>query len=110
LALDLGRTGAHVVAASRQPGKLASRLQSALDENLALYGENVDITDESSLFALRDRLIEKHGHIDGVVFNAVSRPMTSSAAIPSGTTQSKSPTPAAPTVYLSLNTSPACGS
>lgn len=75
LALDLGRAGAQVVIASRSPAKLAALLQSARDEALSLEAESVDITDESSLSALRDRVLAKHDRVDGIVFNAVSRPM-----------------------------------
>lgn len=75
LALDLGRAGAHIVVASRNPDKLGPLRQLADDETLSLETETVDIVDEQSLFALRDRLLAKHGRIDGVVFNAVSRPM-----------------------------------
>lgn len=75
MALDLGRADARVVVASRDPSKLSSLVDIARDENLKLEAESVDITSEASLCALRDLLLEQHGHIDGIVFNAVSRPM-----------------------------------
>ncbi len=75
LAADLARAGAHVVVASRDPSKIADLTAAAMAAGQTLTGETVDITDEASLTALRDRLLAAHGRIDGIVFNAVSRPM-----------------------------------
>jgi NAD(P)-dependent dehydrogenase (short-subunit alcohol dehydrogenase family) len=66
----LAGAGATLVVASRDRTALA-----ALD--LPAQVEELDITNESSLHALRDRLLAQHGRIDGLVFNAVSRPMRS---------------------------------
>ncbi|PHX85177.1 MAG: alcohol dehydrogenase, partial [Opitutia bacterium] len=40
-----------------------------------VHAESVDIGSEPSIHALRDRVLAAHGRIDGLVFNAVSRPM-----------------------------------
>ena len=37
--------------------------------------DEVDITTEASVAGLRDRVLARHGRVDGIVFNAVSRPM-----------------------------------
>lgn len=58
---------------------VASRSQKSVAQNTngpaALHLEKVDISAEASLHALRDRVLEQHGRVDGVIFNAVSRPM-----------------------------------
>lgn len=68
----LSGAGATLVIASRDPSALASLADTAQIEAL-------DLTSEPSLHALRDRLLAQHGRIDGLVFNAVSRPMRSHA-------------------------------
>ncbi|WP_221031947.1 SDR family oxidoreductase [Actomonas aquatica] len=75
LAADLARAGAHVIVAGRDPSKLADLQTDAATAGHLLTATAVDITDEASLAALRDGLLDQHGRIDGVVFNAVSRPM-----------------------------------
>lgn len=77
LALDLARAGAHVIVAGRDPDKVSDLQSTANAAGLQLTPTAVDITSESSLHALRDRLLAAHGRIDGMVFNAVSRPMGS---------------------------------
>jgi len=66
----LGAAGAELVVASRNGASL---------ENLATRGsvrvEEVNIASEDSLHQLRDRVLERQGRIDGIVFNAVTRPM-----------------------------------
>lgn len=77
LATGLSGCGATLVVASRDATKLDSLVAAARAAGRALHAEQVDIGSELSLHALRDRILAAHGRIDGVVFNAVSRPMRS---------------------------------
>jgi NAD(P)-dependent dehydrogenase (short-subunit alcohol dehydrogenase family) len=70
----LGRALSTALHSARATVVVAGRSPPASDA-APIAHEHVDITDEASVFALRDRLLAQHGRIDGVVFNAVSRPM-----------------------------------
>lgn len=75
----LGGAGAMLVVTSRnRPALEAMAAEEAGAGNTVLV-EQADISSESSLHALRDRVLDRHGRIDGIVFNAVSRPMRSLA-------------------------------
>ncbi|HAP39406.1 MAG TPA: alcohol dehydrogenase, partial [Nitrospira sp.] len=50
-------------------------MEAGLTAGRRQHAEQVDITHEASVAALRDRVVAAHGRIDGLVFNAVSRPM-----------------------------------
>ncbi|MEY3774772.1 MAG: hypothetical protein RLZZ129_1552 [Verrucomicrobiota bacterium] len=67
----LGAAGATLIVAGRDRAKIAS----VLPAGRSLHAEQVDITAEDSVAGLRDRVLAAHGRIDGLVFNAVSRPM-----------------------------------
>ncbi len=71
----LCNAGATTVVASRNRDALTAAVATERATHPTLAIEEVDIAVESSLFALRDRLLAEHGHIDGVVFNAVARVM-----------------------------------
>jgi Dehydrogenases with different specificities (related to short-chain alcohol dehydrogenases) len=79
----LGRALVKHLAAAQATLVVASRHRAALDplaaaENAAghrVETDEVDIESEPSLHALRDRVLARHGRVDGIVFNAVSRPM-----------------------------------
>ena len=73
----LGTAGATLVVAGRDRSKIEAGFTAGRAAGHALHAEPVDITDEASVTALRDRVLAAHGHIDGLVFNAVSRPMRS---------------------------------
>lgn len=81
----LGRALVSALAAADATLVVASRNRRALAEvaareqaaGRAVTVDEVDIGAESSLHALRDRVLKAHGRIDGVVYNAVSRPMKS---------------------------------
>lgn len=75
LVASLAGAGADLIVASRTGASLAplAAAQGAQGRSVAI--ETVDIVSESSLHGLRDRVLERHGRIDGIVFNAVSRPM-----------------------------------
>lgn len=71
----LGAAGASLVVASRSPGSLDSLASTARAAGQSVNVDEVDIASEDSLHRLCDRLLERHGRIDGLVFNAVTRPM-----------------------------------
>ncbi len=71
LADALGAAGATLVIASRN----RAAIEAGLTAGRRQHAEQVDITHEASVAALRDRVVAAHGRIDGLVFNAVSRPM-----------------------------------
>jgi NAD(P)-dependent dehydrogenase (short-subunit alcohol dehydrogenase family) len=73
----LGAAGATVVAASRSRASLAPIVAGELAAGRSLDAEEVDTGSEPSLHALRDRVLARHGRVDGVVYNAASRPMRS---------------------------------
>lgn len=72
---DLAATGAVLIVASRNRAALASLAVSEQAAGRQVEVDEVDITSEPSVHALRDRVLARHGRVDGVVFNAVSRPM-----------------------------------
>ena len=77
LVTSLAASGATLVVASRDAAKLTAVAGAERAANRSVDAEQVDLAHESSIHALRDRVLERHGRIDGLVFNAVSRPMRS---------------------------------
>jgi NAD(P)-dependent dehydrogenase (short-subunit alcohol dehydrogenase family) len=77
LVTGLAACGATVVVASREPGRVAAAIAPESPARGNIHAELVDITNESSIHALRDQVLATHGRVDGLVFNAVSRPMRS---------------------------------
>ncbi|MGH7943845.1 MAG: SDR family NAD(P)-dependent oxidoreductase, partial [Opitutaceae bacterium] len=70
LTTSLTAAGARLVVGSRQT---TARAAAAGGDNVQI--EQVDVTSEESLAALRDRILKTHSRIDGLVFNTVARPM-----------------------------------
>lgn len=75
LVAALRDSGATVVVASRTPKAVEAAAGAPKPGTGTVETAEVDIESETSLHRLRDRLLEKHGRVDGIVFNAVSRPM-----------------------------------
>lgn len=75
LAAMLAATGARLILAARD----VTKLQKVADEETALgrtvIAEQLDQGDEASVVALAERVHEKFGVLDGLVNNAVLRPM-----------------------------------
>ena len=71
----IGSAGATLVITSRASGKLAALVEQERAAGGAVSAEEVDLRSEASLQVLRDRVTATHGGVDGVVFNAVARPM-----------------------------------
>ena len=71
----LATAGATLVIASRNRSSLAALAKSEQAAGRFVEVDEVDIGSEPSLHALRDRVLAKHGRVDGIVFNAVARTM-----------------------------------
>ena len=76
LVKSLASAGATLVVASRNRAALQSLADREQAAGRTVLIEGTDIGSEKSLQDLRDRVLAQHGRIDGIVFNAVSRPMT----------------------------------
>lgn len=72
---SLGRAGAAVVVATRRRGSLRAVARAERAAGRSIEVAEVDIQSEKSLRALGTRVLRAHGRVDGLVFNAVSRPM-----------------------------------
>lgn len=75
LVQSLGEAGATLIVASRNRPALVTLADSERAAGRKVEVEEVDITAEASVISLRNRVLSLHGRVDGVVFNAVSRPM-----------------------------------
>ena len=73
----LSTSGATLVIASRNRAALEALAASERSAGRTVFVEETDIGSEASLHALRDRVLAQHKQVDGIVFNAVSRPMRS---------------------------------
>lgn len=80
LAAHLARSGARLLLASRNVAALetVAREETALGHSV--HALQLDQADEASIIGLRDCVLEKFGPLDGLVNNAVSRPMKSPRA------------------------------
>ncbi len=75
LASAIGGAGATLVIASRNREALDTLAATERASGCDTHVDDVDLGVETSIRALRDRTVARHGHIDGVVFNAVHRAM-----------------------------------
>lgn len=75
IVLALAQAGAKVYIASREREKNEQCAQALRAQKLAVFAETVDLEDEKSIVALKNRLIEKEGKVDILVNNAVLRAM-----------------------------------
>lgn len=71
----LAEAGATLVLASRDRAALEKVATEERARGYAVEAEALDQGDEKSVLALRDRLMQRHGRVDGLVNNAVARPM-----------------------------------
>lgn len=80
LARQIAAAGATLILASRN----LTALQAVASEETAaghrVHAFPLDQSDESSVLALRDNIVSRFGRIDGLVNNAVARPMKSPGA------------------------------
>lgn len=80
LAAQLAATGATLILASRN---VAALEQVATEERAlgrTVHARSLDQADEASILALRDSVFAEFGRVDGLVNNAVARPMKSADA------------------------------
>jgi NAD(P)-dependent dehydrogenase (short-subunit alcohol dehydrogenase family) len=75
LVAALANAGATLIVASRNRLSLEALATTERAAGRDVRIDEVDINTESSLQALRDRVIASAGRVDGIVFNAVSRTM-----------------------------------
>ncbi len=77
LAAQLAATGATLVLASRNVEALEKVAVEERALGRVVHARSLDQADETSILKLRDSLVAEFGRIDGLVNNAVSRPMKS---------------------------------
>lgn len=77
LAGAIAAAGAKLVVASRNVAKLKELAQRETAAGRSVHAEELDQGNEASVLALRDRVLERFGRVDGLVNNAVARPMKS---------------------------------
>jgi NAD(P)-dependent dehydrogenase (short-subunit alcohol dehydrogenase family) len=75
LSASLAEAGATLVLASRNRAAIAAVAAAERSRGYVVAAEEFDQGEESSVLALRDRVMAKHGRIDGLVNNAVLRTM-----------------------------------
>jgi NAD(P)-dependent dehydrogenase (short-subunit alcohol dehydrogenase family) len=75
----LAEAGATLVIASRNREALEKVAAEERSRGYAVEAEELDQGDEKSVLALRDRVVGRHGRVDGLVNNAVTRPMAGPA-------------------------------
>lgn len=77
LVRSLGEAEATLVVASRSRASMDQTVAEEAAAERNVHVEEVDIASEPSIIALRDRILTAHTRVDGIVFNAVTRPMRS---------------------------------
>ncbi len=75
LARDLAGCGATLTIVSRDPAKLSTLTSEIQAQGQTVSLESADLGSETSIHGVRDRVLARHGRIDGFVYNAVARPM-----------------------------------
>lgn len=76
LVRDLAASDATLVVASRSAPHLAAEIDGDRGPGARLHFETVDLLREPSIRELVARILKTHGRLDGMVYNAVSRPMS----------------------------------
>ncbi len=77
LVRDLASAGAELIIASRNIEALEKVAAEERADDHSVTAMQLDQADEASVLALRDAVLAKFGRIDGLVNNAVARPMKS---------------------------------
>lgn len=75
LAAMLAQTGATLILASRDAAKLQAVADEESSKGNRVFAESLDQGDEASVLALKGRITARFGVLDGLVNNAVLRPM-----------------------------------
>src|SRR5689334_4837009 len=71
----IAEAGAQLIIASRDRTRLEKVAHEETKRGYRVHVEAYDQGDEQSILALRDRLVQQYGKIDGLVNNSVLRPM-----------------------------------
>ena len=77
LTAALAEAGAQLVIASRNQARLQEIARAQVERGFSVAGETLDQGDERSVLALRDKVLQQFGRVDGLVNNSVLRPMKS---------------------------------
>jgi NAD(P)-dependent dehydrogenase (short-subunit alcohol dehydrogenase family) len=77
LAAALAGAGARLVIASRNLNRLRAIARAQARRGYAITCKELDQAEEGSVLALRSEVLKRFGRVDGLVNNAVSRPMKS---------------------------------
>ena len=77
LTAALAEAGARLVIASRNLARLQEIARAQAQRGYSVTSETLDQGDESSVLALRDKVLQQFGRVDGLINNAVLRPMKS---------------------------------
>lgn len=72
---SLSASGATLVVASRNRVSLDAIAIGECAKGRIVQLQDVDLSVEASIHALRDRILAEHGRVDGIVFNAKASPM-----------------------------------
>jgi len=80
LAAQLAAAGATLILASRHVGALEQVAAEERARGLTVHARALDQADEASIFRLRDCVLAEFGRLDGLVNNAVARPMKTADA------------------------------
>ena len=75
LTAALAEAGAQLVIASRDQSRLQITARAQAERGHRVTCETLDQGDENSVLALRDKVLGQFGRVDGLVNNAVARPM-----------------------------------
>lgn len=75
LARSIARAGARLILASRRLEPLEALAAEENARGATIAVDTVDLGEPDSVLALRDRVMERFGRLDGLVNNAVARPM-----------------------------------
>lgn len=80
LAAQLAAAGATLILASRNVAALEKVAAEERERGFTVHARPLDQSEESSILSLRDGVLAEFGHVDGLVNNAVARPMKSADA------------------------------
>ena len=80
LAAQLAAAGATLILASRDVAALDHVATQERARGLTVHARSLDQADEASIFRLRDSVFAEFGRLDGLVNNAVARPMKTADA------------------------------
>ena len=72
----IARAGATLIVASRDANVISADADRLRAAGCKVHLENVDLLSEKSILDLLGRITKAHGRLDGMVYNAVNRPMS----------------------------------